>query len=31
MAKRHWLPETLFIALVIGGGLVMCVVVFLRQ
>lgn len=31
MAKRHWLPEVVLVVLVIGGGLVMCVVVFLRQ
>jgi hypothetical protein len=29
--KRDWLPEVLVIALVLGGGLAMCVAVFLRQ
>lgn len=29
--KRDWLPEVVFVLAVLGGGLVMCVVVFLRQ
>jgi hypothetical protein len=29
--KRDWLPGLVFICLVLGGGLAMCVLVFVRQ